>query len=69
MKKSTAAIIVVFVLAAAFFAFSYSILTTPCAQEDSYNCVWDGKTMGNGTGDSFVTLGNDTYFLQITLND
>jgi hypothetical protein len=25
----------------------------PCDQEDSVNCVWDAKHMGNGTGKSF----------------
>ena len=25
----------------------------PCAYEDSNNCVWDAKHMGNGTGQSY----------------
>lgn len=31
-------------------------LATPCASEDSANCYWDAATMGNGVGDSFVTV-------------
>ena len=26
----------------------------PCAYEDSNNCVWDARHMGNGTGRSYV---------------
>ena len=26
----------------------------PCKYEDSTNCVWDAKHMGNGQGKSFV---------------
>ena len=26
----------------------------PCAYEDSTNCVWDARHMGNGIGRSFV---------------
>lgn len=35
------------------------LLLSPCATEDSNNCYWDGSTMGNGRGDSYVTV-NDT---------
>lgn len=43
----------------------------PCATEDSDNCFWDGRTMGNGPdriahglnpGQSFVTLNGTTYY-------
>lgn len=29
----------------------------PCKYEDSTNCVWDAKHMGNGGGRSFVATG------------
>jgi len=32
-----------------FLAFA-----TPCATEDSSNCVWDAQARGNGVGQSFV---------------
>lgn len=28
-------------------------MTTPCAQEDSYNCFWDAGSRGNHAGYSF----------------
>lgn len=34
----------------------------PCAMEDSDNCYWDAATMGNGTGESFVTFRGVTYY-------
>jgi len=30
----------------------------PCGYEDSVNCVWDAKHMGNGEGKSFFTKEN-----------
>lgn len=45
----------------------------PCATEDSDNCYWDARTMGNGPeriaqglnpGISFVTLNGTTYYLK-----
>ena len=35
----------------------------PCKYEDSINCVWDAKHMGNGEGRSFKVskAGNITY--------
>lgn len=29
----------------------------PCVTEDSRNCYWNARTMGNGGGKSFVDLG------------
>ena len=29
----------------------------PCATEDSANCYWNARTMGNGQGRSFIDLG------------
>jgi hypothetical protein len=34
------------------FATALSSLP-PCAAEDSTNCYWDARTMGNGQGDSY----------------
>lgn len=31
--------------------------TTPCATEDSTNCVWHADVQGNGQGRSFLDLG------------
>jgi hypothetical protein len=33
----------------------------PCPSEDSDNCVWDARTMGNGLGRSFVVLEGRLY--------
>lgn len=39
------------------------ISLNPCPYEDSKNCYWNAETMGNGQGQSFVTIGNiDIYF-------
>lgn len=35
---------------------------TACLVEDSDNCYWDARTMGNGTGTSFITLDGVTYY-------
>lgn len=42
-------------------------LSTPCPTEDSDNCYWDAATMGNGIGDSFVTLHGVTFPLPSSL--
>lgn len=39
-----------------------------CQFEDSLNCVW-GNDSGNAVGMSYVTLSNDTFFLQINLSE
>lgn len=28
----------------------------PCAYEDDINCYWDAQTMGNGQGQSFISI-------------
>lgn len=33
----------------------------PCQYEDSSNCYWDAKTMGNGQGRSFVDIGGHPF--------
>jgi hypothetical protein len=33
-----------------------AVLTTPCAEEDSTNCLWDAETRGNGEGRSFLVF-------------
>lgn len=33
-----------------------------CATEDSHDCYWDAKTMGNGKGRSFVDKGGKVYY-------
>lgn len=41
----------------------YPAISLPaCIDEDSDNCYWDAATMGNGKGDSFVTLHGKTYY-------
>lgn len=42
------------------FALAVSLLP-PCDSEDGTYCYWDAKTMGDGTGTSFVALGEDDY--------
>lgn len=27
----------------------------PCPNENSFNCIWDASTMGNGKGTSFIS--------------
>lgn len=34
----------------------------PCPTEDSDNCYWDAPTMGDGTGESFVTINGTSYY-------
>lgn len=38
-------------------------LSTPCETEDSTDCYWNAATMGNGLGDSFVSIGDATFYL------
>lgn len=40
-------------------------LATPCASEDGTECYWDARTMGNGSGTSFVNTGGVDYPLPI----
>lgn len=35
----------------------------PCAFEDSTWCYWDASTMGNGSGRSFIALGDRPFYL------
>lgn len=42
-------------------------LTTPCPSEDSDNCYWRADLMGNGQGQSFVTVGGVVYPLDAVL--
>jgi len=34
----------------------------PCESEDSDNCYWDAARMGNGTGQSFISLEGVLYY-------
>lgn len=38
-------------------------LRTPCATEDSTNCYWNASVQGDGSGESFVTVGGVYYYL------
>ena len=38
-----------------------SIVLEPCVTEDSVDCYWNGTTMGNGDGTSFIHLNGITY--------
>lgn len=38
-------------------------MATPCATEDSDDCVWLADRMGNGEGDSFVTVEGHVFAL------
>lgn len=40
----------------------------PCAQEDGEECYWNGYTMGNGKGRSYVRTGGVTYYTDGTTN-
>lgn len=31
----------------------------PCEYEDSMNCYWNARSMGNGRGDSFIVIGTE----------
>lgn len=44
------------------FAWALSPAYTPCATEDSTNCVWDARVQGNGQGNSFVDVGGTAYY-------
>lgn len=35
----------------------------PCAFEDSSWCYWNAATMGNGSGRSFIALGDRPLYL------
>jgi hypothetical protein len=35
----------------------------PCTAEDSTNCYWNARTMGNGQGDSYLTVGDWTVYI------
>lgn len=35
----------------------------PCATEDSINCVWEGPTMGNHQGATFVDIGGEPFYV------
>jgi hypothetical protein len=39
-----------------------NLLLPPCAQEDSVNCYWDARVMGNGTGESFINWNGVLYY-------
>jgi len=34
----------------------------PCPTEDSHDCYWDARTMGNGEGRSFIDEGGSQTF-------
>lgn len=40
----------------------------PCNQEDSTNCWWDATTMGNGLGNSFVSVNDENVFVTVDSN-
>lgn len=40
---------------------SGSLDIRPCRYEDSRNCVWDARHMGNGAGQSFIDIDGQTY--------
>lgn len=35
----------------------------PCATEDSVNCVWEGPTMGNHQGATFVDIKGEPFYV------
>jgi hypothetical protein len=39
-----------------------NLVLPPCAQEDSVNCYWDTRVMGNGTGESFINWNGVLYY-------
>lgn len=49
-------------VAAAGAEFEHA-LATPCATEDSTNCYWNASVQGDGSGESFVTVGGVYYYL------
>lgn len=48
---------------------AYNIMSTPCAEEDSLNCVWDASVQGNGVGQSYINISNDTFYTQILIGE
>lgn len=62
-------LIVVGIIFALFTVSCFALVNSPCAEEDSLNCVWDAQTMGNGEGQSFIALGFGNFYTQIVLND
>jgi hypothetical protein len=36
-----------------------------CVTEDSDNCVWDARVMGNGRGESFVAYEGAVYYVEV----
>lgn len=39
-----------------------NLVLPPCKTEDSNNCYWDAKKMGNHRGNSFITWNGKTYY-------
>lgn len=40
----------------------------PCATEDGTECYWNGYTMGNREGRTFINMGGVTYYTDGTFN-
>ena len=45
-----------------FLILGHLYALPPCVAEDSDNCYWDARTMGNRQGDSFVTISGFTHY-------
>lgn len=68
MKLNIAITIAAF-LFVIFAGITYHLLSTPCAEEDSLNCVWDASVQGNGVGQSYINISNDWVYAQILIGE
>lgn len=67
--KLNIAIIIVAVITFVFVGVTYNLMSTPCAEEDSLNCVWDASVQGNGVGQSYINISNDFVYAQILIGE
>lgn len=40
-----------------------------CEQEDSDNCYWDSRLLGNGKGQSFISINGHRYFIPTPVDE
>lgn len=51
---------------AALILAAAALILPPCPTEDSSQCYWNAAVHGNGTGTSFVALGDTVAYLGAT---